>query len=1108
MNINNLLFFDRNGESYNFSKNSNGSWEGAEYFLPVSTALYDVSNLFILEKTQAGYRFPKLEPGSSIIAKWKTSDSSDNLFLFTFTKDPNNNDATLFIDRQKSVSIKYSELSQDPLNQSNLDLAYPLQLNIGFCPTEEISYERTLELYYETSNSTTLILSLKVYGEGEDEDERFRIWLENFGIKFNREDALLLKDYDLKEGLPDWKQINLARKELLVNRDQVYPYIGTYKGLTNLISLLGYRDVLRVKEYWQDNDSKSEYYKKYALLDITDLLNIGDKDEVNLVDMNGQIKKGGKFKKTEFLALSYQFSVASDQFDDDGVPEVEYTTEFEVDEIFYKLNRLATKLKTEILPVNVIIKDIIGEFIYFNKFNLRYWSDLTYVSAVQVNDDYSLNLNTPILKSQVLQIRDIKTLYSKTNGTSAFPIISFNMSGTNPYESNQQYPAVNITGLITAISDYYSNIKNYEFNYHGQGNPMFLGDEAHGKIGCPVVLEAYIKDFTLEELDGSKFSDFSNSHFTIGNIRYRNGYEVEWSISGPRGYIFNWRTSIQHAVKLPHVFPYVGKYEIKATVHDLQGGQNLCFLNLTVDDEQPAIEFFTRLQDKNVYNFANLTNITISDLGNSPLFLPFVNVYQANQIESRLPSHYLDWYTYSNNFGLGDPQSESFIYTNGIGFEQITSSSNPIKIQYGTGSGNGQATLFDYSIASFQDLSLNRLSDFSYASDKINGFYIDFTAHQYPIFAINFGNWDPLYDFQVPSYIDAKDLANKLNLSTDEQVSQYRYSVINGNVHAQAKLQDATLNRIILIKSGLQPVQSTVNVQRVYTFCYPKSLYSVDLISKINQELEQVELIIDDDLLFLNVPFKDCLRKTGETVTSNTQVSLITPPISPITFVLNREQEFQNLNSQTHYVRAYSESNPNEYIDGIASQSNLNELTLTVFATSSLPVSANDWKFKYKTVFLNTKETNAPASDINYWINKGFISFEDSVAPNFKITGFLPSNSQESGLSLNNLKIGANGLVIPLHTPIFAAVSNIETKKQTVWTLFHENEELVKMQTPSFFIWRFDEPGNYYIKCEVTDTNDNVYILTNSINAASVKDIKSYRKIVEDSLNLRKAKIK
>jgi hypothetical protein len=81
-------------------------------------------------------------------------------------------------------------------------------------------------------------------------------------------------------------------------------------------------------------------------------------------------------------------------------------------------------------------------------------------------------------------------------------------------------------------------------------------------------------------------------------------------------------------------------------------------------------------------------------------------------------------------------------------------------------------------------------------------------------------------------------------------------------------------------------------------------------------------------------------------------------------------------------------------------------------------------------------------------------------------------------------------------------------KKQTVWTLFHENEELVKMQTPSFFIWRFDEPGNYYIKCEVTDTNDNTYILTNSINAASVKDIKSYRKIVEDSLNLRKAKIK
>ena len=36
MDINNLVFFDKNGESYNFSQNADtGAWEGSDYFLPI-----------------------------------------------------------------------------------------------------------------------------------------------------------------------------------------------------------------------------------------------------------------------------------------------------------------------------------------------------------------------------------------------------------------------------------------------------------------------------------------------------------------------------------------------------------------------------------------------------------------------------------------------------------------------------------------------------------------------------------------------------------------------------------------------------------------------------------------------------------------------------------------------------------------------------------------------------------------------------------------------------------------------------------------------------------------------------------------------------------------
>ena len=105
---------------------------------------------------------------------------------------------------------------------------------------------------------TKTFVEIDFYGEGLDEDERFGVWAKNFGIKFNKEDANILKDYDIKEAYPDWDQLNIARKSLIVNRDQIYPYIGTYKGLSNFVDILGYKDVLQVKEYWKNINKKSQ----------------------------------------------------------------------------------------------------------------------------------------------------------------------------------------------------------------------------------------------------------------------------------------------------------------------------------------------------------------------------------------------------------------------------------------------------------------------------------------------------------------------------------------------------------------------------------------------------------------------------------------------------------------------------------------------------------------------------------------------------------------------------------------------------------------------------------------------------------------------------------
>ena len=1095
MNINNLVFFDRNGESYNFSQNSSGVWEGSDYFLPVSTALYDVSNIFILEKTQNGYRFPSLAPDSKLTFKWKTAESADSLFLFTLEReDPNLDESTTFINRQTQLSVNYADIN--PSGTTNLDLTYPLQINVGFSPSEEIAYSRTLEVYYELGSEKTLVATIYFYGEGENEDERFRIWLTNFGVKFNREDALILKDYDLKEGLPDWKQINQARKEILVNRDQIYPYVGTYKGLINLINILGYRDVLRVKEYWRDSDPNSAYYNKFAMVDVTDLMEVGSIDSINLVDLNGQIKKGGKFKKTEFLALAYEFSRASDVFDDDGVPEVEFTTEFEVDEIFYKLNRLAAKLKTEILPVNVVIRDIIGEFIYFNKFNLRSWSDSTLINSLEINEDYQVIVNSPNPKSQLFLIRDIKTIYPKTNG-SPFPEISFNTSTVDPYSNGQRYPVSSIPSLITAIQDYYVNLKNYEFVYHGEINPMMTGDEADGKIGCPISLESYIPDFTLKELDGVKFQDFLGSQFTIGNIRYRSGYEIEWNIQGPQGYVFNWRGKLGDLVKIPHVLPHTGDYVISSTVFDLLGGQSVSYLRLKVLDEEPVIEVFTKLQDKSSYRFSDLHNITIGDIKSSPIYSPFANVVQGTGSESMLTSHYIDWYTYFNNFGLGNPQTEVEIFTEGVGFEPISGSLNSAKIYWGTGSHlTGQPSLGDYEDSTIKDLGLVRLVDLSYVPDKLNGFILDLPSYPAQLEFINFADWNILNSYVVQPYSGSDELAAQLNSATHPQVTEYRYLSINGKVHAQAKRQDRALHRILKVSD------SNGDSWRVYTFCEPFSVHSPFVLQNVNSQLQQErKRQIDLDLMFLNASFDDIVYSTGEIVYSTTELSMPTLAPSSVDLFLTKSQELDPLVK----IRVTSLTDSNDWFEGYPTNTSPTSINITITDHSGIIPTTSLWEIDYVSEQPHIPANYAKASDINYWINKGFIEFTETATQNVGSRGFLPSNYDENSFNLNNLKIGLDGLTVPLHQPVFAAVSNIESKKEIVWTLTLNGSIVVQIKSSSYFIWRFASPGDYMLSAEVTDTNNNKYTLSREFNAVDARSITAYRNYIEKTLNRRKA---
>ena len=1382
MNIDNLVFFDKNGESYNFGRASSGNWEGADYFLPISLELYDCSNIFILENTNGVYTFPKMESGSRFEVKWKTANNNTNLFLFNVLVEGTGTDAYNYLEKQEYITINHSDFNQ----AGTLSLTYPLQLNIAFTPSDEIAYARVLQIYYKTATDSTLVLELTVYGEGEGEDERLRIWLANFGIKFNRQDALLLKDYDLKEALADYKELNAIRKLILVNRDQIYPYIGTYKGLLNILSLMGYRDVLRVKEYWRDIDPNSPYRNKFAMVDFTDLLDSTEDTTFDLVDQNNQIKTGGKFEKTEFLALAYQFSKAGDTYDDDGLPNVITTTDFTVNEIFFKLHGVVVKLKDEIIPINVVIKDIIGEFIYFEKFNIRYWIDETTIESFSLSDEYRINIvepadyvssfnhtfDTPVISKKIklssplnsaisvghyirpdvgssyaqlkfqfvgkskidglpilkvlntttntdlildnfqyqmtisgavseldnvphdginfalndidntrtdtgldatgsfnqpwlgfggangmtaslifeseqnivdtiqntnsnyLKIRDLKPLYRKAGGISIFPETSFNLGLIDPYDDGQFYSIDKKDTLIQTISDYYSTLKSFIFEYPNSASPLDQGDDTSDKIGCPIVLEAYVPDLTLQQLDGIQFIDFitvaattSSStntigtglkyfscatiqpfvvgdyikvyqsayynnymigriteinppsmsgntividvysyngegtltgwtvqlidrHFTINNLKYKNVYEIEWIITGPQNYRFEWRTSTLGTNKIPHILPHTGEYAIEIRAYDMSGAVSNQFRKITVSPDQPVIQVFTKIPDKFRYDFKNLDNVTIGDLADSPLYYPYLNV--INSEISSISNHYLDWNTYSNYYGVGNYILGSrFANHNDIKLSitensliPYSQSTETIKNSWGTGSANGQATISNYLTASLGDLYYVNFSNFGLTADQLDGFYITLRGEDYQynlnsnLVAIQFGGFDEI-NLTTLSNPTIEEVLDYLQNTSEPGLSNYSYQVIEtqvgpsalpiSRIKATATYQDPQNHSIIKLISIVTGLDSSLN--------------------KWTPSSANLTISSTDPLIY------------GPSSLPQTVYGPSSVPVPAITdgeYTLTDFGGSETLYGNTYLAvgdRLRIQNDNGDYIEGTITQMTVGETVIIIDQAHGAGILSDFNLFLIDTVYTfnkpvsvfnqteldkiqqNLLQTNlridedllfldcpfddclqtlnpytpAAASNINYWIDKGFVKYDNSEIGPSSIpasqTGYLPSNYDENSFNLSNIKLTYGSLIVPLHHPIFITIANLVSNIETVWTLKLNDELIVKVISTSYFIWRFTKPGTYTLDIDSVDTRGNHSISTSSIIISTLVTPNEYKNYIEKQLNIRKYKI-
>ena len=245
----------------------------------------------------------------------------------------------------------------------------PFQLNIGLQADYEGVYDAVVEISDISFNETNSIMIAMVEGEVEGEDERLGLLLENFGRDVTQAEELIFRDSDINEDNVDYILLNKKRKEMLLQGEQIWPYVGSYRGLVNVINWFGYYDT-RIKEYFLNVNVNDVNYNKYRQVQIPFQL-----AEKGIHPESLNIVPSQYYRKTGLFGLFYDIVKDSGEYDEYGIPITEDAFAFTNDEVLVKLFALKKFLKDKFLPLNTRIVDIAGEGVYYERFAVNSWSD-------------------------------------------------------------------------------------------------------------------------------------------------------------------------------------------------------------------------------------------------------------------------------------------------------------------------------------------------------------------------------------------------------------------------------------------------------------------------------------------------------------------------------------------------------------------------------------------------------------------------------------------------------------------------------------------------------------------------------------------------------------
>jgi hypothetical protein len=280
-----------------------------------------------------------LKPGQIIAIYLKDITNNKNQYI-------SDNSASLFKIKEvytKELIVDFLSVNDELLSEETVISDYP---NLG-----DLTYLRfTIEVQDKE------IARFNVFGQTEEEDERFKIELGNVGKLIDPDDVFIFKDYDILEGGIDWLYLNRKRKEMLMMKHLIYPYIGAYKSIINAINYFGYND-LQLNEYYRNVNPDSKNFSKLFKVEIPKIFdNTVEAWEENDFILNTY--PNNNYEETKLFNLNY--FVTNKEGDN--------ILNYSLDEVIIKLQGLKYWLKRNIIPLTHKILDISGQF-YINSGN-------------------------------------------------------------------------------------------------------------------------------------------------------------------------------------------------------------------------------------------------------------------------------------------------------------------------------------------------------------------------------------------------------------------------------------------------------------------------------------------------------------------------------------------------------------------------------------------------------------------------------------------------------------------------------------------------------------------------------------------------------------------